>query len=133
MKASTSVETTTMEASTETRLPASGKAPRNSPMIKAAEGAGVCTSLSMRCRESMLATGESSRSSAMKPAGSVKSASGSIEVVAVHENSAVGFVVVIVETNVVVMPIVSPVVPAPAKPAEEANSKAKAKCDSRTL
>ena len=68
----------------------------------------------------------------MKSAGSMKSA-GAIEVVAVDENSAVGFVVVVVETNVVVMPIVSPVVPTPAKPAEEANSKAESKRNPRTF
>src|SRR5580700_2640558 len=70
--------------------------------------------------------GKAPRSSAMKTVSAMKSAS-SIDGVVISENSAVGLVVVVVETNIVVMPIVSPVVPAPAKAAEEADSKPDAK------
>jgi hypothetical protein len=56
---------------------------------------------------------------------------GVIEVVAIDENPAVGLVVVVIETNVLVMPIVSPVSPSPAETSKETNSKAKAKFDSR--
>src|ERR1700685_3897059 len=38
-----------------------------------------------------------------------------------------------VETNAVVMPIVSPVVPAPTVPTKKADSKAEANCNSRTI
>ena len=69
----------------------------------------------------MLSTRESSRSAAMKSVGSMKSA-GAIEVVAIDENSTVRDIAVAIETNVVVMPIVSPVVPTPAKSAKEADS-----------
>ena len=55
-----------------------------------------------------------------------------IEVVAIDEDSAVGYVGIVAEHDVVAMPIVSPVVPAPSEPAEEADSKAEAKRNSRT-
>src|SRR5271169_1504392 len=55
--------------------------------------------------------------------------SGAIEIVAIDENSAVGDVGAVVEHDPVVVPIVSPVSPAPAKPAEKANSKAKIPCE----
>src|SRR5271167_2617622 len=74
----------------------------------------------------MLAARESSRSSAMKSAGA-------IDAVAIGKNSAVGLVAVVVETNIVVMPIVSPVSPAPAKTAKEADPKGEAKRNSRTI
>src|SRR5271169_4547627 len=69
-----------------------------------------------RWREASAAAG---KSTAMEP-------SGAIEIVAIDENSAVGDVGAVVEHNPVVVPIVSPVSPSPAKPADEANSKAKA-------
>jgi hypothetical protein len=49
---------------------------------------------------------------------------------AVSENSAVGYEPVVVEEDIVVMPVRSPVVPSPAEPAKEADSKAEAKRDS---
>jgi hypothetical protein len=100
-------------------------------MIKAAECAGVSSRLAVWRRESMLATGESSRSSAMKSVCSVKSA-GAIEVVAIDENSAVGNVGIVVKNDAVAMPVVSPVVPAPAESAKEADPKPEAKLNSRT-
>src|ERR1700688_2784192 len=57
---------------------------------------------------------------------------GPIEVVAIGKDSAVGYVGVAVEKNAVVVPIISPMSPSPAKTAKEANSKAKTKRDSRT-
>ena len=65
------------------------------------------------------------KSTAMKSAGA-------IEVVAIDENSAVGYVAVVVEKNAVMMPIITPVVPAPAIPSKEADSKAETKRNSRT-
>jgi hypothetical protein len=85
-------------------------------MIKAAECTGMRTSLGMRCRESMLPTGECSRASAMKSVCSSKS-SGPIEVVAFDENSAVGNVGVVVVNDAVVMPVIPPMVKHQAKPA----------------
>jgi len=79
----------------------------------------------------MLAAGESSFGPATVQSASVRS-TGVIEVVAVREDSAVGYVVVVVEHDTVVMPVVSPVVPSPAEPAKEADSKAEAKRDPRT-
>src|SRR5450432_1007847 len=54
-----------------------------------------------------------------------------IEVVAVDEDSTVGLVMAVVKTNVVVLPVVAPVVPSPAKSAKEADSKAKTKSNPR--
>src|ERR1700751_2704259 len=56
-----------------------------------------------------------------------------IEWVTVNKDSAVGLVVAVVEANVVMMPVISPVVPAPTEPAKEAISKTEAKRDSRSL
>ena len=103
-------------------------------MIKATERAGVGAGLAMGF-ESMLATTKSSFTSTMKSPASMESTStmkstGAIEVVAIDENSAVGYVAVVVEHDPVVMPIVSPVSPSPAKPAKEANSKAKTPSES---
>jgi hypothetical protein len=131
VKAAAAVEpSTAVKASTKARLPASGEAPGDSSMIKAAECAGVRSRLAMWRLKSMLATGESSGLSAMKSASSMKSA-GAIELVAICEHSAVGYVAVVVENNAVMMPIVSPVVPSPPEPAKEADSKAEAKRNPR--
>src|SRR6266852_3855859 len=96
-------------------------------MIKAAECAGMCTRLAMWRRESMLRRAETSPTSR----AAVKSAA-VIEAVSIGENSAVGLVVVMIETNVVVMPIRSPVVPAPPKPAKVSDSKAETKRNPRS-
>jgi len=59
------------------------------------------------------------------PAGVVKG-------VVISKDSAVGDVGVVVVDDTVMMPIISPVVPAPAKTAEEADSKAEAKRNTRS-
>src|SRR5216684_8875062 len=102
-------------------------------MIKAAERAGVVASLGMRRREPMLRCGETlaARRAAVKSTSPAKSAR-AIDVVAIDENSAVGYVRVMVVNDIVVMPVRSPVVPSPAKPAIESDSKAQPKRDSRT-
>jgi hypothetical protein len=79
----------------------------------------------------MLVTRESSGCPAVKSAGSVKSAC-VIEVVAIDENSAVGYVRVVVVNNSGVMPIVSPMMPTPSKPTEETDPKAESKLNART-
>src|SRR6266446_6060734 len=84
-------------------------------MIKAAECTGMRTWLGLWCREPMLRRAETSpagRAAAVKSTA-MKSA-GAIEVVAIDENFAVGYVAVVVEKNAVMMPIITPVVPAPA-------------------
>src|ERR1700676_5331858 len=102
-------------------------------MIKAAEGAGVGPGLGMRCRESMLRRSRAveTRTAAVKSASAMKS-SGAIEGVMVDEDSTVGDISVVVVDDSVVMPVISPVVPAPAESTIEADSKAEAKCNSRT-
>src|SRR5258708_39334099 len=92
-------------------------------MVKTAECPGMRSRLGMRC-EPMLAAGESSFASAMKSASV-------IEIITIDEDSAVGDVRVVVENDSVVVPVGSPVSPAPAKPSKEANPKAKTKCNSR--
>ncbi len=56
----------------------------------------------------------------MEPAARTRA----IKVVAIDEDSAVGDVAVMIEKDTVVIPIRSPVVPTPAKPAKEADAKA---------
>src|SRR5207245_7292919 len=67
----------------------------------------------------------------MKSGSAAKSTS-MIHVVAVDKDSAVGDVGVVVKNDSVVMPVISPVMPAPAEPAKESHSKAKAERDSRS-
>src|SRR6266852_2379019 len=55
-----------------------------------------------------------------------------IEGVVIGEDSAVGNVAVVAESDAVVMPIISPVVPSPAKAAKEADAKAETKPNSRS-
>jgi hypothetical protein len=102
--AAPSVETAaSVEASAKARLPAGGKASGGPTVIKTAERARTCTATWRR--EPVLRGAETSCTgwAAAKPAA-MKSAA-VIEVVAISENSAVGLVMVVVETNVVVMPI----------------------------
>jgi hypothetical protein len=68
--------------------------------------------------------------SAVESASPMKSAT-AIEVVAIDENSAMRDVRIVVEHDVMVMPVLSPVVPAPTKPSKEADAKTQAKCNSR--
>lgn len=53
----------------------------------------------------------------------VEAASAVIEGVVVEKSSAMGFKMVVVKKNIVVAPVGSPVMPSPAKPTKEANSK----------
>ena len=78
----------------------------------------------------------SSRAAALKSVSTLKSAAVIVSVrviegVVISEDSAVGYVSVVVINDIVVMPVRSPVVPSPTKPAEIANSKAQPKRDSR--
>src|SRR6266849_6286108 len=79
----------------------------------------------------------SASSSALKSGSTLKSATmidvraPAIEGVVIGEDSAVGYVSVVVINDIVVMPVRSPMVPSPTKPAEIANSKAQPKRDSR--
>src|SRR5579864_2253110 len=86
----------------------------------------------MWCRRAM-----ETRAAAMKSGFSMKSGSAAkstsmIHVIAVDKDSAVGDVGVVVKNDSVVMPVISPVMPAPPEPAEEAHSKTKAERDSRS-
>src|SRR5437879_12443273 len=64
----------------------------------------------------------------MEPAARTRA----IKVVAIDEDTAVGDVAVMIEKDTVVIPIRSPVVPTPAKPAKEADAKAETKRKTRT-
>ena len=80
-----------------------------------------------------------SRSSALKSASTMKSATMirvralAVERVVISEDSAVGHISVVVINDIVVMPVGSPMVPSPTKPAKIADSKAEAPRDSRAL
>jgi len=70
--------------------------------------------------------------SAMKCATVIEVRAGVIEAVVIGENSAVGDIGAVIENNSMVMPVISPVVPPPAKSAKEPDAKAEAKRDSRS-
>jgi hypothetical protein len=131
MTAAAVTSTATVEASAtmepsaaEARPPAEGVRPRNTAVIKTAERPRVCTGLAMPGKTVLGSSESSPRRSTMKSAAA-------IEVVAVHEDSAVGYVSVVVELNPVpTAPIVAPVVPAPAISAKQTDSKADAKPNS---
>src|SRR6202051_4826859 len=114
-----------METSTEAGPPACGKAPGRSSMIKATERTRVSTGLGMRSRRAV-----ETRAAAVRSGSAMKS-TGAIEVAAIDENSAMGGIGAVIEHDPVVMPIVSPVSPAPAEPAKKTNSEAEAKLNSR--
>src|SRR5216684_2844213 len=77
-------------------------------MIKATESAGASTRRGMRCGESVL-RGRAMEISPMEAAATTESTSGSIEVIAIDEHSAVGYIAVVIKKDIVVMPIRSPV------------------------
>src|SRR6266849_652282 len=69
--------------------------------------------------------------STMKSASMIEVGTPAIEGVVIGEDSTVGYVSVVVINDIVVMPVRSPVVPSPTKPAEITNSKAQPKRNSR--
>ena len=79
----------------------------------------------------------SARAAALKSAATMKSATmievraPAIEGIVIGEDSAVGNVGVVVVSDVVVIPVRSPMVPAPAEPAKKADAKSETKRDSR--
>src|SRR6266852_5293776 len=89
--------------------------------------AGASTRRGMRCGESVL-RGRAMEIAPMEAAATTESTSGSIEVIAIDEHSAVGYIAVVIKKDIVVMPIRSPVVPTPTEPAKEADSKAETPC-----
>jgi hypothetical protein len=128
--AASSVEAsaTSMKASAKTRLPARRESSGHSSMIETAEGSGMSAGLGMWRRKAVPRWREAS---AAGKATTMKS-TGAIEVVAIDEHPAVRYVGVVVVNDAVVMPIVAPVVPTPAKSTKETDSKAEAKSNSRT-
>src|SRR6266481_7728041 len=75
----------------------------------------------------------SASASALKSATMIAVRALAIECVVIGEDSAVGYVSVVVINEIVVMPVRSPMVPAPAKSAKKADSKAEAKRNSRAV
>src|SRR5882724_9721504 len=73
-----------------------------------------------------------SRTPALKSSAMIEVPAGVVKGVVISEDSAVGYVGVVVVDDIVMMPIISPVVPAPAKTAEEADSKAETKRNTRS-
>src|SRR5260370_7395025 len=70
--------------------------------------------------------------STMKSASMIEVGTPAIEGVVIGEDSTVGYVSVVVINDIVVMPVRSPLVPSPTKPAEITNSKAQPKRNSTT-
>ncbi|HMC32436.1 MAG TPA: hypothetical protein VKL99_16490, partial [Candidatus Angelobacter sp.] len=61
----------------------------------------------------------------------IEAASAAIECLVVEKRSAVGFKVVVVKKNIVVVPVRSPMVPSPAKAAKETDAKTETEGNSR--
>jgi hypothetical protein len=85
-------------------------------------------------------TGVGASESTLRPAeasaagkATAMESTGAIEIVVIDENPAVGDVGAAVEHDPVIMPVISPVSPPPAKTAKEADSKAEPKRNSRTI
>jgi hypothetical protein len=123
----TAVKSTSMGAASKARLPAGGKASDISAVIKATERAGTCTRLSVRSWSPMESWISASRSAPVERVAMVKIAAVVIEVVAIDDRAAVGDVGVVVVNRGATVPIIIPVMPAPPKSAEEADSKTTAK------
>src|SRR3954463_4820897 len=117
-----------MRAAAEAGLSAGRESSSRASVIKTSEGTGAGAGLRVGRSKSMLRRAAVEISS-MKPAAAIESASSGIEVFAVREDSAVRYEPMMVEKDIVVMPIRSPVVPAPAKSTKEADSEAEAPSD----
>src|SRR5713101_2706857 len=74
----------------------------------------------------------SSRTPALKSSAMIEVPAGVVKGVVISKDSAVGDIGVVVVDDTVAMPIISPVVPAPAKAAKEADSKAETKRNTRS-
>src|SRR5258708_32899630 len=61
----------------------------------------------------------------------IDAAPAAIECFMIEKSSAVGFKVVVIKTDIVVMPVRVPVVPSPTKAAKETNAKTQAESNSR--
>lgn len=66
----------------------------------------------------------------VKRGAMVKIAAAVVEVVAIHNRAAVGDVSVMVEHRAAIVPVISPVIPAPAKSSEETDPKSSAEVES---
>ena len=123
----TAVKSASTEAASNARLPAGGKASDISAVIKATERAGACTLLSVRRWSPMESWIFASRSAPVERVAMVKIAAVVIEVVAIDDRAAVRDVGIVVVNRGATVPIIIPVMPAPPKSAEEADSKTTAK------
>ena len=130
MKATTAMETAaTMETTAKTGLPAGGKAPDISAVIKATECAGACSWLSVRCRIPVKPRVPSAAS--VKRVDVVEVSP--VEVVAIDDRSTVGDIGVVIVDHPMAVPVPSPVIPAPPESSEEADSKSSAEEKSRAV
>src|SRR5258708_24975443 len=119
-------------------MSASGQASRDASVMEAAERAGTNAGLSM-VTETVLSgkalrrrgEGGGSRSSICpgrtKSRATMEVRMAVIEAIAASKNSAVGNIPVVIECDVMMAPIESPMVPSPAKATEEADAKTETK------
>ena len=116
----------TMESTSKARLPAGGKASDISAVIESTERAGVCSGLRVRRWSPVESWISAYRSASVKCIAVVKVAAVGIEVVAIDDRAAVGDVGVVVVNRGATVPIIVPVMPAPPKSSEKADSKSSA-------
>src|SRR5258708_40341437 len=122
MPPASAMEAATTRAAAEAGLSAGGESSSRASVIKPSEGTGAGAGLGMGRSKSMLRRA-AVKFFSMESSAAIESASSGIEVFAVREDSAVRYEPMMVEKDIVVMPIRSPVVPAPAKSTKVADSK----------
>ena len=123
------METTTMGASTKTRAPARREASDIAAVIKAAERTGVCALLSVKRRVPISMGGIAVIEISVVEIAVVEVVVA--EIIAIDDRPAVGDVGVVVIDHGPAVPVISPVMPAPSKSSEEADSESKPEGDCR--
>ena len=128
VKATSTMETATVEpaysmGAAKARLSARRKASDISAVIKATERTGARSGLVVRKRGPMESWISASGSASVECVAMIKIAAVGIEVVAINDRTAVGDVSVVVVNCGATVPIIIPVMPAPPKSSEKADSK----------
>src|SRR6266481_2590069 len=120
MSSTAAMKTTSMGTTSKARPPAGGKASDVSAVIKPTERPRARSWLKVRSRRPMEPRTSAGRSASVERVAMVEVAV--VEVVAIDDRSAMGDVGVVVVNHPMAMPVASPVMPAPPKSTEEADS-----------
>src|SRR6266436_8154258 len=130
------MESTSAGATSKTRPPAGGKASDIATVIKATERPGARSRLKVRSRRSVEPRTSAAGHASVERVAMVEVAVIEVvvaEIVAINDRPAVGDVGVVVVNHPMAMPVASPVMPAPSKSSEEADSKSKPEGSGRAV